>query len=205
MQQIGVRAVSGAAGHLAGRVAARLAALRAVLLVTRDGQPGLSRVSAAGAVDHGDLRLHPVFAAAVAGPAGRAVDRALPHADQGARGDRVHHARDRRVDRDGDLQARVRRAAVRPGAGRAAGADRRQRARRGIAATARWSSRCPAPSAGHQPKRHHRRRSGGTSPGRDSRASRVRTRPWSCRTSFTTLVPKGSTGCRRSCRPRQTA
>ena len=58
------------------------------------------------------------------GLARRAVDSPLPDADQGTGGDRLHHARDRRVDRDGNIQAGVRRdhlrrrarGAVRPGA-----------------------------------------------------------------------------------------
>ena len=95
-----------------------------------------------GHLDHGHLRHDPVLAAALARPAGRAVDRPLPHADQGARGDRLHHARHRRVDRGGDIQARIRRhhlrrrarGAVRPGAD----APLRQ----GAEATARSSSRC---------------------------------------------------------------
>ena len=98
---------------LAGALLA-VAALRAVLLVASDGQPGAPRVPAARPVDHGDLRLHPVLAAALARPARRVVDRAVPHADQGTRGDWLHHARDRHVDRDGDVQAAVRRASSSP-------------------------------------------------------------------------------------------
>ena len=63
----------------------------------------------------------------------------------------------------------------------------------------------PGSSAGHEPERHYRRDPAPRHHVPGSRASRVRTRRWSCRTSFTISAPRGSTGCRRSCRPRQTA
>ncbi len=86
--------------HADGRVAAVVdvhrVSVRALLFEPRDRQPGASRVSVARHLDHGDLRHDPVLAAALARPAWRVVDRPLPHADQGARGNRVHHARHRR-------------------------------------------------------------------------------------------------------------
>ena len=74
----------------------------------------------------------------------------------------------------------------------------------GIAATARWWSRCPAPAPASA-RAPSPTPCAAMSRRRDSRASRSRTRGSSCRTSFTTWRPRGSTGCRRSCRPPPTA
>ena len=117
------RLVHPAARHLGARGDRRRPALRPVLRPARHRQRDPPRLPAHRHRGDGDLHLHPVLAAALARAPGRALDRALPDADQGARGDRLPDGRHRHLARRGDRAARLsgrspcRRGARPPGAG----------------------------------------------------------------------------------------